>query len=186
MTKRMILLAMAVGALVAFSVPTVASAQLLKQGTKPLPVGAEFTATSTNLVTTTELGHLTCSKVTLHLKVTKNEGATSSAATTGVTTEGCHLVTTPNEETFPATITNASASFHIQQKGVGTATATFLADIGEPVFAECHEEGTPGITYVAGTDAVHVQGALGGPCGAAEIHGDFTLETANGETVTVN
>jgi hypothetical protein len=195
MFKKTMLLAMAVGAIAAFVAPTVASAQLL---TDPegvaLAKNSEITATSTNLVTTTGLGDLTCGKVTIHLKVTKNTGATSAAESTSVTTENCDLLTTPSLAVDPATITSATTKFHIEKAGVGTTTATFIAHLyaneakhlaNEP-FAICHESGTPGITYGADTDVIHVSGALTGPCGNASIAGDFTIETANGTRVTID
>ena len=197
MLKKMMLLAMAVGAFAAFVAPSVASAQLLTDPIgKPLKVGAKITATSTNLVTTTVLGDLTCGKVTIHAIVTENKGSTSAAQSElgGVTTENCDLLTTPSLVVDPATITEASANFHIAKAGVGTTNATFIADLYANAqkhlenipFAVCHEEGTPGLTYVPGTDVLTVKGALSGPCGAAEIHGGFTLETMDGTPVIID
>lgn len=185
MIKKTMLLATAIGVLVALAIPAAASAQLLTSpaGTA-IKVGTNITATSTNLVTTTALGKLTCAKVTIHANVTANKGSTSAVSSTSVTTESCDLLTA-SLVSHPATITSASASFHIEKKGVGTTTATFIADI-PAVPATCHESGTPGITYTAGTDVINVKGALSGPCGAAEIHGSFTLETSNGSQVIID
>jgi hypothetical protein len=182
MLKKMMLLAMSAAALAAFAVPTAASAEQLKENGTALAVGAEITATSTNLETTTGLGNLTCSKVTVHGTVTENTKTKSAVASTSVTTESCDILT-KNSTVDPATITNASAGFVIEKKEVGTASAAFTADIGE---VSCNEAGNPGLTYVAGTDVLTVRGALEGTCGPAEIHGQFTLETANGTPVTIS
>jgi hypothetical protein len=182
MLKKTMLLAVSAAALAAFAVPTVASAQLLKHTGVALAVGAEVTATSTNLETTTGLGNLTCKKVTIHGTVTENTKTSSKVASTSVTTESCDILTLPSKVVDSAIITNASAGFVIAKKEVGTASAAFTADIGE---GSCNEEGNPGLTYKSGTDLLSVKGALNGTCGPAEIHGEVTLETANGTPVTI-
>lgn len=187
MIKKTMLLAISVGALVAFAAPTAASAQQLLENGTPLAKGAEFTATSTNLVTTTAAGTLECVNVTIHAEVKNNKATTSEAVSKSVTTTNC-VTTTP--ESVPTTITAASANFHLEPSGVGTAGATFIADIGPSL--QCHFASTTpalGITYTTNTDSVHVEGTLVGTgvgCpSSGTIHGDFTLETSNGTAITI-
>ena len=189
MFKKLTLLAMAVGALVAFAAPAAANAQLLTSEGVAVPVGTDITATSTNLQTTTEQGILECAKVTIHAKVTANTAETSAAESTAVTTEGC--VTNVGFTTFPTNIPTASADLHLEGGGVGTALATFVAEIETPeATLTCHFEGEPALGYESGTDVLGVRGGMAGSgagCAeAGEIHGEFTLETEGGEPVTID
>lgn len=175
MIKKMMLLALSVGALAAFAVPTVASAQL-KEGGVALKTGVEVTATSTNLETVaTGLGtKLTCKLVTIHMKLVKN-----NAGANGV--EATNVATTTSECSSPITVANAGTID--LGAGVGVATgATFL------VSGVCDFTGNIPFSYVSGTSTLTVTGTsqFNGNCGAGDMTGSFTLETSNGTPITVS
>jgi hypothetical protein len=186
MIRKMMLLAVSVGALVALAAPAVAQATELKEGNKKLAVGSEVTATSTNLKTTTSQGTLACELVTLHATVAQNGPGNVIIEPVVTTTAECHILT---PATHAATITEPTVGTITIGGGVGSASATFIADI--PDFElECHFSGAVGFTYVAGTGVLSVPGSplagSGTNCPAAgTIEGSFTLETANGSPVTI-
>src|ERR1700754_203500 len=80
MRTKLVVLMLSSAALVASAVPTPSSAQQFQEGGVSLAVGAKFTATSLETQTTTSVGTLDCSKVTLHMTVMAN-GTTTSRAT---------------------------------------------------------------------------------------------------------
>lgn len=174
MLRKTMLLALSVGALIAFAAPTVASAQLKENGVD-LAVGAEVTATSTNLETlATGLGvNLTCEIVTLHLKVERNNPGDMELSDVATTIEGC---TSP--------ITNPTAGTVTLGGGVGIAhDATFIAA------GVCHFEGDIPFSYnKAGGTTLTVTGTeqFDGNCGKGDMKGDFHLETSDGTPVTIH
>jgi hypothetical protein len=191
MIKKMMLLAMAVGALVALAAPA-AQAIELKEGGKALKTGVEVTATSTNLVTTTASGTLSCELVTIHGTLAKNGPAVEIKPTT-TTTKNCSI-NAGEKGVHSATITSpAVGTISVVNQGVGSASAvTFLADI--PDFAlECHFSGTAGFTYVSGSSTLTVAAASSVLTGSGTncptsgtLEGSFSLETSNGTAVTIS
>jgi hypothetical protein len=187
--KKMMLLATAVGALVALAAPA-AQAIELKEGTKALKTGVEVTAKSTDLVTTTASGTLSCTLVTVHGTLLKN-GPAVEIGSTFTTTENCSL-STPTVHS--ATITQPSVgTISVVNQGVGSASAvTFIADI--PDFAlECHFAGTAGFTYVSGSSTLTVASASSVLTGSGTncptsgtLEGVFHLATSNGTGLTIN
>ena len=195
MLKKMMLLALSVGALVAFMAPAAqANVQLTDEG-EPLASGADVTATSSNLITTLAGGgQLECEKVTLHLTVGTN---------------GLNHVTL-NQDGF-ATTTNCNINVGIKFKAVitggelghaegtevtfdtwGTATTTahFGADIAALGLA-CTDTGLVDVLATNGTDIIDVKpsvltGSGSEGCGNGTIHGEFTLETEDGTPVFVD
>lgn len=195
MLKKMMLLALSVGALVAFAAPAAAQAnvRLTENGTA-LANGAEITATSTNLVTeTVGGGTLICEKVTLHLEVVEN-GLThvelkqlGAATTTNCTASGV----------LPATIFNGGVTENITINTWGTSNtnATFLSKVyfdaeHTQLAQECDYAGTFHIVPVgpSDTDTIKVtESPLTAPgCENAHIEGTFTLETSGGAEVTLD
>jgi hypothetical protein len=79
MLKKMMLLAMAVGALVAFAVPATASATLLLQAGKSLKQGTLVEATSTDVVESDTGGESYCKVVTIKSEVTQSTKAFRSS-----------------------------------------------------------------------------------------------------------
>jgi hypothetical protein len=183
MLKKMMLLAISVGALVAFAAPAVAQAQELYELEgkvhKPLAVGVEVTATSTNLITHTPLGTLECTKVTIHGIVAKNETNTAHISNNSITVEGCNTtITDPTVGTITI-LANKTGLAH---------SATFEADLSPTL--TCHYAGNIPFTYAHDTDVLTVDstteqftGSPANPCGNGRMTGSFTLETSNGVAV---
>jgi hypothetical protein len=172
MIKKMMLLAVSAAALVAFAVPAVAQASVeLSDAEGTLPIGAEVTATSHNLVTESPaLGTLECERVTIHGHVTENGPTSVHIAETGTETEGC-----------TAPITNPSAGEITIEEGGTAIGSTFL------VAGVCDFAGSIPFTYETNTDEITVTGSeqFNGNCGPGTMTGSFTLETENGAPVTI-
>jgi hypothetical protein len=196
--KKMLLLVGAALALVAFAAPGAAQAHCLTENEECIGEGAKVTLTSTNLVTHTALGTLTCGKVTLHYTVETNNNehlalepvnikhpSGEVTPTTNATTENCVLHTGGSTgATHPADITAA-----------GTDTVTY----NTWGTAEAVSKYTAKITFTGGgsitctfTGSVHNQSTNGtsnvtigpstlngGLCGNGVIEGSGTVETPN-------
>jgi hypothetical protein len=185
MLKKITLLAISVGALVAFAAPAVAQAQQLyelnvKQHVS-LNNGAKVTATATDLTTHTVFGTLTCKLVTIHGEVLENNANTVRIGNNSVTVEGCNVPIT-NPSVGQITIVKAET--------VGIAhDATFVAHIPPPAEVTCHYTGDIPFSYAHDTDTLTVTGANqftgtpNPPCGTGTMTGSFTLETSDGTTV---
>jgi hypothetical protein len=187
MMKKLTLLAMAVGALLAFAIPAAASANvtLTNENEEAVSVGTKVTATSTNTTTTTANGQLSCPKVIIQGEVTTN-GSDVGIKSLSTTTEGqCRFA-----GMFDATITNpAVGDITLTTGGVGTiASATFVSDI-PAVGLTCHfSSGSLGISWNSTGVAVS-KGALAGTgtgCPTkGEITGSFTL-AAGAEALSID
>lgn len=199
MFKKMTLLAMAVGALVAFAAPAVAQANVylyeINAAEEEVVLGnnAGVTATSTDLVTTLEGGgQLECELVTLHLQVQTNGQNHVVLKQLGeATTTNCKL----NVGTLlSATITDGTLGTGIGQEhkitintwGTGTTGGHFKADI-PAAGLECELDGSVHVLGTNGTDILHVGPsaltATGTGCHNGTIEGSFTTETSNGTPV---
>lgn len=182
MAKKFSLLLASV-AVVAFAVPAVANAgpQLtMPPGTLIAP-GTFVVGTSTDVTMQTSFGLLSCKKITVTVKVTRNDGVAIHAEGAGVsTTTECFLggtkkieITNLNVSTFSSTVT-----------GSGQVNFTFEADLPNSIV--CHFE-TPaaGITFTYPsspasdviTSAKQKLVAKPPVCQPAEFKGTFTLET---------
>ena len=182
----MMLLAISVGVLAAFAAPAAQGQLLYETPTGPLgehnalPVGAEVTATSKNLVTTVTAtgGKLECSLVTIHGIVLENTVTRSRIGETETTVEGCNN-----------TITNQTAGeITLEGAGAGVATgATFVSDV--PI--TCDFAGNIPFSYVTNSDTLKVEpdpvtkDQLFGNCGHAIMTGSFTLETSDETPVDI-
>lgn len=188
MFKKLTMLAMAVGALLAFAIPAVASANvtLTDESGAAVEVGTEITATSTNTTTVTANGSLTCPKVIIHGELTSN-GSDVAIKSLSTTTEGqCKFGGLIN-----TTITSpAVGNITLTTGGSGTiASTTFVSDIGAPVNLSCHfSSGSLGISWTSTGVSVSKGGLTGTGTGCpskGEISGEFSLE-ANGEALTID
>jgi len=183
MTKKLTLLAMAVGAIAAFVAPAAANATILTDSSGTLQPGATVFATSSNTETTTSTGTLSCAKVELDLTVVSN--GTPAELFGGGEAENCKI--TQNGAPVVITVINVEEVV-VNGGGTGEATFTFVSDIAGML--TCHFSGTVPITYTPTTDLIHIAGGLigAGPgCPTAgAIHGTFTLKTANGDPVTLH
>jgi hypothetical protein len=157
----------------------------------PLEVGAEITATSTNLVTTTVGGTFRCESVVLHLTVGANGPEHVTLNQDGVaTTSGCELDQTGiGGGHLPITITDWTfGPLTIDAWGHSEVETTFVQDVygNAPhtiLILSCHLEGILAVEgTVSGSDVLNVTPsalAISGPgCpSVATMHGSFNLET---------
>jgi hypothetical protein len=179
MIKKMMLLALSVGALVAFAAPAIASAN-----TGQLTgAGETLVGTSTNTKTVTAAGTLVCSHVELEGEVQEN-GASGSMLGNGVGfTEGCEV----EQNHAPVTITDPTVTTLTLNSSGGSATLTFISDIAGVLV--CHFSGTVPVTWTAPSNTIHIAGTLtgtGAGCPTAgSISGDFAL-SSGGEEVIVD
>jgi hypothetical protein len=176
MIKKLMLLAMALSAMVAFAAPAVAQADELYEESGPLSLGAEITLTSTNLKTVTPLGTLECEKVTIHGEVTQNGPTTITGKELSTALANCNK-----------TITDPTAGTVSLSGGTGSTTGTkFIAE------GFCTYTGSIPFSYETDSDVVTVTGKeqLTGspsfPCGKGTMSGSFTIETKDGTPVYIS
>lgn len=183
MAKKLSLLLAAV-AVLAFAIPTVAGAATLESGGSVVPVGTKITGKSTNAVTQTGLGKLSCKEVVLLGKVTTNSGGTVEGVGTGEATG-----TTCNVEGTAVEVTNIVLS-NIKSNattGTGKGTASFSFKSTLPVVGACTFTGTnaPG-TYstTTMTNILKIEKATltasPSACGPANLSGEFALTLTEG------
>lgn len=194
MLKKMMLLALAAGALLAFVAPAAAQAEarLTDMFGEPIKIGAEVTATSTDLRFTTGNNEIECALVTLHAEVTENGPETITMEKVVPTLSGCfYNVTGVNK--FPTTFTKATGETILLSEFGGMLTSTFTWDTPALGLKECRIHGIIGFVVNTETDVLSVPGSAfekeagsGASCPAEmEVHGSFTLENAVGP-VTVD
>jgi len=189
--KKMLLLGTMAMAAIAFAAPAVAQADvfLSDEDNIPLDPGADVTATSTNLITTTTGGTLSCAKVTLHFDVKTNNGTHVELTPTGqATTENCIVV----QNGFKVTITDGTVLGDVTINTWGTANAamTFNDDVYHSsdinhttILQQCHFAGTAHLVGLGTTkDEIELTpssltGTGAGCAATGTIEGKFTLET---------
>jgi hypothetical protein len=177
MIKKMMLLATAIAALVAFVAPAAAQAEAIVTNSEGAPA-EEITAFSTNTLSTTSLGlTLSCAEVDLNVHLTQNDTETALGTGTGTANGPNGGPCTVVGLGAPVTITQILVNeIDLDGGGTGTASFTYLYDT---LGLECHFDGEAGITYEPGSDEIHIAGTLvgpGEPCPTSgEIHGDFTV-----------
>lgn len=178
MLKKMTLLAMAVGALLAFSIPAAASAAELT-GAK---VGDTITATSVNAETTIPGGKiLKCKHVAVNGIVTVNSGGVVAVAMDGANdtasecdVDGVGTIVRPTFEGLELEGEAGEAAFSFEVLTAGGFC---------PVSSAASE-----VTWTTGTDSVHIVAAVvpgKEGCPGGELHGDFTL-TKGGVPLTIH
>jgi len=196
--KKILLLVGSALALVAFAAPGAAQAHCLAEEGVCIANGKGVTLTSTNLVTHTALGTLTCEKVTLHYTVETNTNEhlalepvnVGGVATTNATTQNCVLHTGGSTgATHPVDITAAGTdtvtyntwgtaeavskyTAKVTFTGGGSVTCTYAGSV--------HNQSTNGTSNVTiGPSTLN-----GGLCGNATIEGNGTVETSDGTALT--
>ena len=186
MTKKLSLL-MAAVALVAFAIPSFASANvgLTEPKGTLIAVNSLVDFTSTNAVMKTSLGNLTCKLVTVTGKVTTNTKTTVDVSDAGTsTTSECFL------GTKPISITNLTlTTIHATTTNKGTIDLHFESDLPGGVLCKFTATAVP-FTWVSETDVITIrEGDLVGTpaaCEPAILSADFTVETdLVGQTVPV-
>lgn len=203
MLKKMMLLALSVGALLAFAAPAAQANVALLENGAALEEGEGVTLTSENLVTTVGAGRtLQCKKVTFHFEVVTNgpEHVVLGKVGGGTgnnegTTEGC-TATIAGLGTFPAVITDPTVpnEVTINTTGTGTFTAQFTSDVAALGLNNCTLEGNVHVQGTDNTDILHVgPSKLTRTAGSPEncspegsIAGSFTAETSNGTPVVID
>jgi hypothetical protein len=190
MLKKMMLLAMAVGALVAFAAPAIAQAETVITDTEELPA-TTMTAFSSNLTTTTAVGILDCNTVNITGNVTNGTPATLSEIH-GTATSDVHPFSTIGEcpvrngEGTPITGARITAiSGHAElEGGTGTASFDFTYDVtvAPGVFLSGCTFTTSGAALTYSGDNITLDNAVltgSGPAGCSttgELSGDLTLD----------
>jgi hypothetical protein len=182
MTRKLSLL-LAVVAVLAFAVPSMAGAAKATVEGGLAPVTTKITGTGTDIILRSNLlGFITCATLNLNGEITKNDGTTveGSGKNVNPTQTGC--VNGKKEvKVTEVVVTNikATEAKAAGETAKGTVSFTSKVDVGELL---CEFTGTNvGFTYVSGTqviDANESAGVVGAPtqCGTAKLTGEFSLE----------
>ena len=169
MLKKMMLLAMAVGAIVAFAAPAMAQATTTVTGTDG-KAASTFTATSSNLTTQTSVGRLACNTVHITGNVSNGADATLSGihgtATSDIhpfnTAAECPILGPLGEVVTAARITSISGEMTLEG-GSGEAEFGFHFDvtIAPGVLATCdyNTSGGAALTYSGSVITITPPGA---------------------------
>jgi hypothetical protein len=187
MAKKLTLLATAIAVLAFAAVPAFASAAKLEMtatGGGAVPVGTPITGISTDAITETSLGTLSCKEVVLNGEVTKNEATVAEGVGTSSSTTECFVEKEPINITDVTLINLKSAA-----SGSGTASFSFVADL--PASLTCTYTGTnAAFTYTPGGSVLAFSKAklTASPtaCGTAKLTGHFSLATSAGGAVIAN
>jgi hypothetical protein len=185
MIKKLTLLAMAVGALVALAGPASASAATLTQGGVSLKKGDTITATSSNTITQFAAGKLECKKVHLSGIVESNAGGSFEIVDDpeGVNSasECVFNVGVPVPAVVKPTLNRIAV-----EGDAGEAQFEFTAKVAEG--PSCNEVGEAEVEVTTGKDEIHVLGEVNGPEGCLSggvLSGTFTLER-NGNPIIIS
>jgi hypothetical protein len=187
--KKLMLVAMALGALMALAVPAVANAagKLTVEGVS-LAKGAPLFATSGNFSTTNPLGTYGCERVSLGGTVTENgtEGATSVATSQLSSSVGCRK----QAASAPFTITNISGTIKFQKTNSYINFTSLWSKFPFGGYEECTVTGTHlPVTYSSGSSSTYIAGVTiskGAGCISPAVAGDFFLTTSGGKEVVVH
>jgi hypothetical protein len=178
MTKRLTLFSMALGSVAAFAIPTTANASpvLTMPAGTPVKVGSQIAGISTNAVTKTSLGTITCEKVNITAKVAGNSGTEILVVGVGEgVSTGCKLGTTGitlTHITFAELVSSTSTT--------GGSLFGFTADLPGLTCRYSSKTGSTPTSWVLGGSSIHLAGELTvtpAACGIASFSGDFSLVT---------
>jgi hypothetical protein len=191
--KKMLLLAGAALAMVAFAAPGAVEAHCLTEEGECIEAGKGVTITSTNLVSHTALGTTTCGKVTVHYTVETNSEEhlalepvnVGGVATSNETVENCVLHTGGSTgATHPSDVSPAGTdTVTINTWGTGEAVTRLTSKItftgGGSV--TCTFSGSLHTQFTNGTSNITMGPSTmnGGLCGNAVIEGNGTIETSD-------
>jgi hypothetical protein len=195
MLKKLTLLAMSVGALLAFAAPVAqaTTGPLITNGAKG--TSTLITATSTNTITHTSAGTLECTTVDLTLHATENKNTTVHGHGTG-TAEGTPTGVEPGKHKGHCNVSSGAiaeithvnvSTIHLTKHGAeitGTAAFSFTYHLrsatGAGLIAECTFGGTVPVKHT-GANNINVLGEITKTAGSAfcpaagTITGDFAL-----------
>jgi hypothetical protein len=189
MMKKMTLLAAAVAAIAAFAVPAAAQAENPVVTNNEEEPAKHITADGIGVKSTTNVGVLNCTTVTLTIGLTSNTNNTATGSGTGTAT-GNPLIPTDTGECvsepsgLPINITEIEVSSIDLGSGVGSAVFKYTFDITHPTLGNimCTFTGTANLSYAATSDKIKLEnGALTGtqnipPCPPnGSITGEFTV-----------
>jgi hypothetical protein len=195
-------------ALVAFAVaPAMASASpVLQEGGVNVATGSGITATASNVLFTSSLGTVTCTKAVLHGKVSTNsgkliEGNVESATFTNNTGGPCTSwagETTVTPENLPwcvQTTSTTNHTFKIRGGGCGAAEKNLQFTLHFPGFS-CKFSKSGGVTgtYTTGTGTLNssaaefalIEGGFFCPSSGTLDATTWHLETSNGTALAIN
>lgn len=188
MAKKLSMVAAAI-AVVAFVVPTVASATTLTIGGKIATKGQSLTGTSTNMTWLWPFGEYACEEVELPGTVAAytEEGTVNAEFgkwSSGGSTSVC-FIKPQNEEILISDLT--LTKFH-SEGNEGTGTASLEYDALFPGELHCHYSGTLPATFVDGSNAIHLEGyglagspGICGENGETYLSADFKLSSIGGQ-----
>lgn len=190
MARKLCLLLAAVAVAAVVLPASVSAAPALTDGKgNLLKIGTQITASSTNMVTKTSLGTITCTEAEAFTVLTENSGSLLEAVGFGEgVTFGCKLGTTSIKITD---FTMEELDTFLFTSGKGTIALTFEADLpGVTCHFDSHLKPLP-FTYKAGSNVLEVPSAeiLGSPeaCGVSTFSATFTLsQTAGGGAVVLD
>jgi hypothetical protein len=183
MAKKLSLLLAAV-AVLAFAIPSMASASALTSGGKLVATGTAITGTgSTVVLQSSTLGKIECASLVLKGTVTKNDGTTveGSGNTENPKTENCKN----GANTVVVTGVNLTNLASTGTTHTGTASFTAKVDVGAELVCSFVGTKVP-FTYTSGGSSIVFKegaGVSGGACGTAKLSGSFLLESAAGSLV---
>jgi hypothetical protein len=194
MLKKMMLLAMAVGALIAFAASAVAQAdvELTNNKEETLGVGTTVMATSTDLQTTIGVNTVSCALVQLNFEVTANGLQHVVLTPVGeAVAVGCNL---NGVSAMAVTDWTVLEDLTVNTWGTAEVTAKFIFSL-QGFGLGCTLEGVLHIEGIGpGTSGIDVGpawmsnpgGSESGCISGMEMHGSFTLEDDEGEPVTLD
>ena len=181
MFKKLTLLAIAVGAVVALAAPAVASASAITtEEEKLVEVGSILEGTSTNLTLETELGLVQCADSHVTSEVTLNNGENFETEGTGGSAKECTL----GEEESSTSIEDTTwRNFRSSTTGTGEISMTFIMNTPS---GKCHYETEEAVFhYKNGSDVITITATIVEPttpgCSEVVLSGDFTIIGKNGK-----
>jgi hypothetical protein len=186
MLKKKMGLILGLVALALTAVPAVASANELTDPLGSVPVGETITGTSTNAVSTTAVGVLTCKDVVINGNVEQNGAGTVTVGMDGAkdSAKECHR--TAGATTEAVTVTPTFEHLHLDTNAVTTDYAKFSYVVHFPnLKLTCSFAATVDASAVPGGEAIQAEGELKGtspaPCPqAGAFHATFALEDVFG------
>jgi hypothetical protein len=193
MLRKLMLLGMAITTMAALAVPATAGATELTESGVRVPVGSEFTLTQdpSNRIRfeTTTIGETSCNSITIHGKVTKNDGSEVAEEGAEGTASPCFV-----EGEEGAEVTSVTGTIRSHESGKGTADFDFVLDTPNlPESCTFTTASAANFNFVTGSNTIEFLEAApaeleGSPafCGEGELRGGLILETRDGTPVDLS
>jgi hypothetical protein len=188
--KKMALLAGVFAAVMAVSLPAVASAARLEySGGELVPLGTEFSATSTNLTFMTSYGMLSCEEVAMPAELIRNDNEEGEAIVEaeggGLGSAGVCYFEGENSFLFEPEL----RGLHLEGPHAGTADLEFHAVY--PYGMKCYFEKTNApVTYSQGSSVLTLSSvtmqASPAACGPFRVSGQLNLANSLGNPLILN